>query len=202
MQAIDELAQLVQQRTWDKELVVWSGPEAKLLPALPGLHVEMLDLLDLFTTWSGLSETGKRVSEIRPHVPETELGVSERRAHVAESGSAISASRDLVSPAGRLIDDDQIRQHLSRSLRRWLQTMDRPAGKRTVLIVRSAGLLARYRVGVRDFYEWFCDDFSMVILLVERPAVDEEWPEEVDCNPNRLVEYFAETGMTKRQFKA
>ena len=62
MQANEELAQLVQQRTWDKELLLWSGPEAKLLPALTGVQVETLDLLDLFDsgqpTWSGLSETG------------------------------------------------------------------------------------------------------------------------------------------------
>ncbi len=48
MQAIEELAQLVRQRTWDKELLLWSGPEAKLLPVLTGLQVESLELLDLF----------------------------------------------------------------------------------------------------------------------------------------------------------
>jgi hypothetical protein len=174
MQTIDELAQLVQQRTWDKELVVWFGPESKLLPALTAVQVETLDLLDLFTTWPGLSETGTGVSEIRPH----------------------------VGPVSQLTEDDDIRQYLTRSLRKWLQSLDRPGGKRTALLVRSAALLARYRVGVRDFYEWFCDDFSMVILLVERPAAEEQWPEEVECNPNRMVEYFSENDMTKRQFQA
>ena len=152
MQAIEELAQLVRQRTWDKELLLWSGPEAKLLPVLTGLQVESLELLDLF------------------------------------------------DPTNLPIDDDEIRQCLSRSLRQRLQSVDRAPGKQTALIVRSAGLLARYRVGVRDFYEWFCDDFSLVILLVEQPAIEEDWPEEVDCNPDRLIGYFTETGMTKRQF--
>ena len=152
MQAIEELAQLVRQRTWDKELLLWSGPEAKLLPVLTGLQVESLELLDLF------------------------------------------------DPTNLPIDDDEIRQCLSRSLRQRLQSVDRAPGKQTALIVRSAGLLARYRVGVRDFYEWFCDDFSLVILLVERPAIEEDWPEEVDCNPDRLIGYFTETGMAKRQF--
>ena len=152
MQAIEELAQLVRQRTWDKELLLWSGPEAKLLPVLTGLQVESLELLDLF------------------------------------------------DPTNLPIDDDEIRQCLSRSLRQRLQSVDRAPGKQTALIVRSAGLLARYRVGVRDFYEWFCDDFSLVILLVGQPAIEEDWPEEVDCNPDRLIGYFTETGMTKRQF--
>lgn len=154
MHALDELTQILRQRTWDKELLLWSGPEAKLLPALTGLQLETVDLLDLF------------------------------------------------DPASLPVDDDDVRQHLTRSLRRRLQAVDRTPGKRTVLLVRSAGLLARYGVGVRDFYEWFCDDFSMVILLVERPAVEEDWPEEVDGDPDRLVEYFAEAGMTKRQFGA
>ena len=154
MQAIEELAQLVRQRTWDKELLLWSGPEAKLLPELTGLKLETLDLLD------------------------------------------------LLDPKQLPIDDDEVRQHLSRSLRKRLQAVDRASGKRTALLVRSAGLLARYNVGVRDFYEWFCDDFSLVILLVERLATGEDWPDEVDCNPDRLLEYFAEPGMTKRQFGA
>ncbi len=174
MQTIEELGQLLEQRTWDKELVVWFGPESKLVPALTGVQVETLDLLDLFTTWPGLSETGVGVSESRPH----------------------------VCPASQLTDDDDIRQYLTRSLRKWLQSLDRTNGKRTALLVHSAALLARYRVGVHDFYEWFCDDFSMVILLVERPAAEEQWPEEVDCNPNRMVEYFSENDMTKRQFEA
>lgn len=152
MQANEELAQVVQQRTWDKELLLWSGPEAKLLPALTGVQVETLDLLDLFDS-------------------------------------------------GQLpIDDEAIRRHLSRTLRQRLGAVPRSPGKRTVLIVRSAGLLARYRVGVRDFYEWFCDDFSMVILFVEGRCGDTDWPEEVDCDADRLIEYFAEPGMSKRQF--
>ena len=70
MQAIEELAQLVRQHTWDKELLLWSGPEAKLLPELTALQVETLDLFAPTqlpidddasqtdaTTWPSLSET-------------------------------------------------------------------------------------------------------------------------------------------------
>lgn len=70
------------------------------------------------------------------------------------------------------------------------------------MIVRSAGLLARYRVGVQEFYDWFCDDFSMAILLVEGSSSESDWPDEVDCAPNRLVEYFTDSGMIKRQLGA
>ncbi len=175
MQALDELTPLLKQRTWDKELVLWSGPEQQLAPALNGLHVETIDLLDLFD----------------PVQPAMDNEVS-----VDDMGSS-----DRSNPVQLPLDDDEVRMHLSRSLRCRLQTISRRPGKKIVLVVRSAGLLARYRVGVHAFYEWFCDDFSMAFLLVERPPTKETWPDQVDGCPDRLLEYFADTGMTKRQFR-
>jgi len=64
--------------------------------------------------------------------------------------------------------------------------------------VRSAGLLARYRVGVQDFYDWFCDDFAMAILLIEGRCSEKDWPDEVECAQDKLVEYFSDSGMIKR----
>src|ERR1035438_5253023 len=154
MQAPDELAELIRQRTWDKELLLWFSPEVKLLPLLASIHVDVLDLLDLF------------------------------------------------EPASIPVEDDEVRQHLSQSLRQRLRSIPRVAAKRTALIVRSAGLLARYRVGAQDFYDWFCDDFTMAILLVEGSCGEGEWPDEVECAPDRLVEYFTDSGMIKRLIKA
>jgi hypothetical protein len=154
MQTHDELVKLVTQRTWDKELILWCGPEPKLLPFLATIHVEILDLLDLF------------------------------------------------EPASILVDDDEVRQHLSQSLRQHLRSISPVATKRTALIVRSAGLLARYRVGVQNFYDWFCNDFAMAILLVEGRCSESEWPDEVECAPDRLVEYFTDSGMIKRLIEA
>jgi len=68
------------------------------------------------------------------------------------------------------------------------------------LLVKSAGLLARYHVGVSEFYNLFCDDFSMVFLLIEGRCTEARWPDEVDCDPDRLIEYFSEPTMTKHQF--
>ena len=92
MQAHDELAELIRQRTWDKELLLWFGPEVKLLPFLASIHIEVLDLLDLFEA------------------------------------------------ASLPVDDDEVRQQLSQSLRQRLRSIPRVAGRRTTLIVRSAGL--------------------------------------------------------------
>jgi hypothetical protein len=154
MQTQNELTNLLRQRTWDRELILWFGPEVKLRPFLTSVQVETLDLLDTF------------------------------------------------DPAALPVDDEEVRQHLSRSLRKCLQSIPRTAGKRTALIVRSAGLLARYRVGVQDFYNWFCDDFAMVILLVEGRCSESEWPDEVECASDGLVEYFTKSDLIKRLIEA
>lgn len=109
---------------------------------------------------------------------------------------------DTFDPAALPVDEDEVRRHLSQSLRKCLQSISRQANKRTVLIVRSAGLLARYRVGVQDFYNWFCDDFSMVILLVEGRCSERNWPDEVECASDRLVEYFTDSDLIKRLIEA
>ena len=154
MQNHDELTNLLRQRTWDRELILWSGAESKLLPFLTNVQVEVLDLLDTF------------------------------------------------DPDALPVDDDEIRQHLSQSLRRRLQAILREPSKRTALIVRSAGLLARYRVGVQDFYNWFCDDFSMVILLIEGRCNESEWPDEVECVSDKLIDYFTKSDLIKRLIEA
>lgn len=147
-----ELSQLVGQRTWDKELNLWVGPERQLREQLEGLRVETLDLLDLIEV-------------------------------------------DVAA------DDDDVRLQLARAIRQHVKAIPRERGQHVVLIVLSAGLLARFGVGVREFYEWFCDDFSMVFLVVEGRCTDVEWPEEVECHPNQLIDYFSETsGLIKRQF--
>lgn len=147
-----ELSQLVSQRTWDKELNLWVGPERLLREQLEGLRVETLELLDLIV-------------------------------------GDVSA------------DYDDVRLQLTRAIRQHVKAIPRERGQHVVLIVLSAGLLARFGVGVREFYEWFCDDFSMVFLVVGGRCTDVDWPEEVECHPNQLIDYFSETsGLIKRQF--
>jgi hypothetical protein len=152
MTETDELSQLLSQRTWDKELNLWVGPEKQLRARLEGVRLETLDLLDLIVD-------------------------------------------DVTA------DDDDLRRQLAKAIRQHLRSIPRERGERVVLIVRSAGLLARFGVGVREFYDWFCDDFSMVFLLIEGRCTDVDWPEEVECHPNQLIDYFSETsGLIKRQY--
>lgn len=152
MTVTPELSQLIAQRTWDKELNLWVGPERQLRAALEGGKLETLDLLDL----------------IADDVP---------------------------------ADDDDIRLYLARAIRQYVKSISREKGQRMILIVLSAGLLAKYGVGVREFYEWFCDDFSMVFLVVEGHCSNIHFPEDVECHPKQMVDYFCATsGLIKRKF--
>ena len=62
------------------------------------------------------------------------------------------------------------------------------------------GLLARYHAGVREFYEWFCGDFAMVVLILDGLLDERVWPEEVACDADRLLTYFNEPGIVKQVF--
>jgi hypothetical protein len=66
-----------------------------------------------------------------------------------------------------------------------------------VLVVKSIGLLARYRIGLREFYDWFAGSHTVVALVLEGLAEQTNWPEEVRCDAKRLSDYFGEVGMVR-----
>ena len=152
MKSCEGLKALVQQRTWDKDLVLWMGSEHILHTALSQARVETLDLLDLFNP---------------DHLP---------------------------------MDDEETRNQLLHSLRHKLQSFQVGPIRRTVLLVKSIGLLARYDAGVKEFYEWFCSDFGMVVLLLDGLIEDIKLPDDVVCESDRLVKYFTESDRVKEVY--
>ena len=98
------------------------------------------------------------------------------------------------------MDHEETQAHLRRSLRHRLQSLQVGSERRTVLIVKSIGLLARYHAGVREFYEWFCSDFAMVVLLLDGLLEERLWPEEVICDTDSLLTYFDTPGVVKQVF--
>jgi hypothetical protein len=98
------------------------------------------------------------------------------------------------------MDNEETQAHLRRGLRRQLQSLQIGPEKRTVLIVKSIGLLARYQAGVREFYEWFCNDFAMVVLLLDGVLEERLWPEEVTCDTDSLLQDFNTPGVVKQVF--
>jgi hypothetical protein len=107
---------------------------------------------------------------------------------------------DLFDEERLPMDEEETRAQLLRGLRHRLQSFQVASGKRTVLVVKSIGLLARYHAGVREFYEWFCGDFAMAVLLLEDLLEEHVWPEDVACDADRLLKYFNAPGVVKQVF--
>lgn len=153
MKTAADLAVLTQQRTWDKDVVLWIGSEKTLIEAIGKIPHIVLDLLDLF-------------------------------------------DEDRLP-----MDEEETRAQLIGSLRKKLRAMDTSSERRTVLVVKSIGLLARYHAGVKEFYDWFCGDFTMVALVLEEPMEDYAWPDDVACDRDRLIDYFQASTVVKQVFR-
>jgi hypothetical protein len=150
MNGVTELKNLLRQKTWDKDVVLWLGSDAALKDALSLCNAQELDILDLFD-------------------PDN-LPANEEDAHA----------------------------RLTNSLRQHLQGLQPTARSKIVLVVRSGGLLARYNLGLKSFYDWFCGDFGMVIIALARAAEKMTWPAAVVFDDDRLYDYFTGMGMCSR----
>ena len=150
MNRATDLEDLLRQKTWDKEVVLWLGPESRLKDLLSNHSIHELDILDLF------------------------------------------------DPNNLPSDDDETRMRLTQALRSRLQNINATARNSIVLVVRSCALLARYGVGLKEFYNWFCGDFGMVIMPLNHPKDDLALPENVLFEKDRLFNYFSEPGMCSR----
>jgi hypothetical protein len=147
MNGAAELRNLLRQKTWDKEVVLWLGSDAALKDELLAHNVQKLDLLDLF------------------------------------------------DPNNLPANDDVARDHLASSLRKYLQGLQPSSRMKIVQVVRSGGLLARYNIGLKSFFDWFCCDFGMVILTLARSTEKTAWPSAVVFDDERLYDYFTGIGM-------
>lgn len=107
---------------------------------------------------------------------------------------------DLFDLDSLPVDDEETSDQLRDRLRAKLKSIQRGPGNRVVLVVRSVGLLARYDVGLKEFYDWFVGDFTLVIVVLDLGTEKIEWPEEVACEPTHLLSYFSEPGMVKEVF--
>lgn len=147
MNGVTELKNLLRQKTWDKDVVLWLGSDAAMKDALSLCNTQELDILDLF------------------------------------------------DPDNLPANDEDACARLTTSLRQHLQGLQPTARSKIVLVVRSGGLLARYNLGLKSFYDWFCCDFGMVIIVLARAAEKMTWPSAVVFDVDRLYDYFTGIGM-------
>ena len=109
---------------------------------------------------------------------------------------------DLFDVDSLPVDDDETRRDLTERLRYRLKSIPKGPTDRTVLVVKSIGLLARYRIGMKEFYDWFVGSHTIVALVLEGLPGQTNWPEEVRCDAKRLSSYFGESGMVKDVYAA
>lgn len=102
---------------------------------------------------------------------------------------------DLFDLDSLPLDDDETHNALCERLRHRLKAIPKSSENRTVLIVKSIGLLVRYRVGLKEFYDWFIGSHTVVALVLDGLPENTHWPEDVRCDPKHLFDYFAEAGM-------
>jgi len=74
---------------------------------------------------------------------------------------------DLFTPDNLPIEDDATGEMLREQLRHSLRAKPKGPDNRTILIVKSIGLLARYNIGLKEFYDWFVGSHTIVILVLE-----------------------------------
>lgn len=102
---------------------------------------------------------------------------------------------------GALPDGDlEIRERIVAGLRERLRAIRPGPDRRVVLVVKSIGLIARYRTGLRELYDWFLGDFALAVLLLEGTVEETRWPEEIRCDPARLLEAFVQGGSVKNVY--
>ncbi len=65
-------------------------------------------------------------------------------------------------------------------------------GEQQILVVLSANLLARYRIGLTVFYSYYIGDRTMVVLVVPKPEDlnSLSFPEYVEYDPNETLKYL------------
>jgi hypothetical protein len=107
---------------------------------------------------------------------------------------------DLFDETHLPVDDAETRSRLTSELRAKLKAIPTGPDNHLVLVVKSVGLLARYNVGTSEFFKWFCGDFTMVVLLPDGVPERTEWPDEIVCDGNRLLNYFREPDVVKYVF--
>jgi hypothetical protein len=96
---------------------------------------------------------------------------------------------DDALPPGQDDRTELLQERLNECLRQ-----KRPSGdERVVLRVRSAGLLARYGVGLRSFYDWFAGSRTMTLLEIDRmkpAALPDTVAEAIRLDSDTLANYF------------
>jgi hypothetical protein len=62
--------------------------------------------------------------------------------------------------------------------------------KQQILIVSSSSILARYKMGLTVFYDYYLGDRTMVVFVVPKPQVLASFPDYVRYDPDETLKYL------------
>jgi len=129
------------------------------------------------------------------------------RALLASLGQPVTPSEidllDLLSEQSIPDSDEDIGLAIKARLRSDLQTLRSSGTSRRVLIVKSAALLTRYSVGLKEFFDWFVGDHAMVVLVLDGvPSAPKSLPAEIELRPDWLLRSLLRPDLAKHVFSA
>ena len=107
---------------------------------------------------------------------------------------------DLFDEASIPDTEEDMVAFFRRALRQKLSAFSASLGQRRILIVKSAGLLVRYHLGLKEFFDWFVGDRSLVVVLIEDTPRKLELPVEIECSPDTISGYFNRPDLAKHTF--
>ncbi len=126
---------------------------------------------------------------------------------VAGAGHPITLSEldllDLLSEQSLPDSEEDIGSALKTALRSDLQKRRSASPDRRVLIVKSAALLTRYSVGLKEFFDWFVGDHAVVVLALDGvPSGLKPLPAEIELRPDWLLQTLHRPDLAKNVFSA
>lgn len=126
---------------------------------------------------------------------------------IADAGQPLTLSEldllDLLPEQSLPDSEEDIASALKTALRADLQKRRSAAPERRVLIVKSAALLTRYSVGLKEFFDWFVGDHALVVLALDGiPFGLKPLPPEIELRPDWLLQTLHRPDLAKNVFSA
>ncbi|MBA7499272.1 hypothetical protein ES704_02012 [subsurface metagenome] len=87
-------------------------------------------------------------------------------------------------------DDSRVGKEIKKKLNSELNALATNLKKQQILTVLNSSLLARYKVSLTPFYEYYLKDRTLVILHLPLTSYSEELPKYVEFKPESSLKYF------------
>lgn len=91
-------------------------------------------------------------------------------------------------------DDLAIQKIIKKALKDTLTILHNNLRGQQILLVGNSFLLARYRVPLTPFYDYYLTDSTIAVLILPKPiSLKKDLPPYIKFSPTKQLEYFSET---------